>query len=123
MPYSINRIQVSKGDKVVSLDWTYDNGRGRRNNSWNLWKPYGNLPLKDCTEGVLLTWLQEQFPEGTTADLDRCIDEDNARKQARAAESDYTPHPSGPPTPVPMPVPDVPDLPVTADVKVKSKKK
>ena len=68
-------------------------------------------------------WLLEQFPENTTAKLDRCIDEDNARKQARAAESDYTPHPSGPPTPVPMPVPDVPDLPVTADVKVKSKKK
>ena len=123
MPYSISNIVVSSnGDKVVAVDWIYDNGKGKRGNRWDLDRPYGDTPLKDCTTEVLTGWLLEQFPENTTTDLDRCIDEDIARRAEEASESNFMPHPDGPPTPVTQEI-DVPDLPETADVKVKSKRK
>ena len=90
MPYSISNIKVSNGDKVVSVDWTYSNGKGQRGNTWQLAKPYGNTPLKSCTETVLVGWLEEQFPEGTKEGLDRCIDQDNARKELEASIDTYT---------------------------------
>ena len=90
MPYSISSIQVSNADKVVSVDWTYNNGKGQRGNTWELAQPYGETPLKDCTESVLIGWLEEQFPENTTADLDRCIDDDNARAALEASVNTYT---------------------------------
>ena len=90
MPYSIDRIKVSNADKVVSIDWVYDNGKGKRGNTWELKKPYGDTPLTDCTEPVLLGWLEEQFPENTTADLDRIIDEVNASTEFAAGIETYT---------------------------------
>ena len=90
MPYSINSIKVSNADKVVAINWKYNNGKGQRGNTWELKKPYGDTPLKDCTEAVLIGWLEEQFPEGTTADLDRCIDQDIARKELEASIDTYT---------------------------------
>ena len=123
MPYSISNIVVSSnGDKVVAIDWTYTNAKGQRDNRWPLDRPYGNTPLRDCTTEVLIGWLEEQFPEGTTAGLDRLIDEDIAREAEKASESSYMPHPDGPPTPVTQEI-DVPDLPVNADVAPTSKSK
>ena len=90
MPYSISSIQVSNADKVVAINWTYDNGKGQRGSTWKLEQPYGDTPLEDCTETVLIGWLEEQFPEGTTADLDRVIDEDNARREQEASIGTYT---------------------------------
>jgi len=90
MPYSISNIQVSNGDKVVSIDWTYNNGKGQRGNNWKLQQPYGDIPLDSCTEQVLIGWLEAQFPENTTADLDRIIDEDIARRDLEASIDNYT---------------------------------
>ena len=90
MPYSISSIQVSNADKVVTINWTYDNGKGQRGSTWKLEQPYGDTPLEDCTESVLIGWLEEQFPEGTTDDLDRVIDEDNARKELQDSIGTYT---------------------------------
>ena len=90
MPYSISNIKVSNADKVVAINWTYDNGKGQRGSTWKLEQPYGETPLEDCTESVLIGWLEEQFPEGTTADLDRVIDEDNARRELEASIGTYT---------------------------------
>ena len=127
MPLTISNIVVtSEGDKVVAVDWTYSNDDGKRSNRWKLEQPYGDVPLKDCTEGVLLGWLNEQWPEGTIASLDRVIAEDKARREFEATESNYQPHDAGPPTPVTMPAPvampaPVPDEPVKAVAKSKKK--
>ena len=90
MPYSISNIQVSNADKVVAINWKYNNGKGERGNTWKLAQPYGDIPLKECTESVLIGWLEEQFPENTTADLDRLIDNDIARKELEASIDTYT---------------------------------
>ena len=109
MTLSITNIVVtSEGDKVVALDWIYSNAEGQRGNRWELERPYGDTPLKDCTEGVLTNWLSEQWPDNTIADLDRVIAEDKARRELEATESDYKPHTDGPPTPVTQEI-DVPD--------------
>lgn len=97
MTLSISNIVVtSEGDKVVAVDWTYTNADGQRGNRWKLHQPYGNTPLTDCTEEVLRTWLNEQWPENTIASLDRTIAEDKARREQEATLNDYTVSDSAP---------------------------
>ena len=119
MPFSVSEIIVSDtADKVVALNWSYENADGKLSNQWKLAQPYGDTPLKDCTEAILVKWLEEQLPN-TTEDFDKQIADVKARQAFSETLKPFTPHPAGPPTPVVMPVPDVPDLPVTADVKTK----
>ena len=128
MPFSISEIIVSDtADKVVALNWSYENADGKLSDYWKLEQPYGDTPLKDCTEAVMLKWLEEQIPN-TAEDFDKRIAEAKARQQYNETLKPYTPHPDGPPTPVTQEI-DVPDLPETADVQspakadLKSKKK
>ena len=128
MPFSISEIIVSDtADKVVALNWAYENADGKLSNQWKLAQPYGDTPLKDCTEAVLVKWLEEQLPN-TTEDFDKQIADVKARQAFNETLKPYTPHDDGPPTPVVMPAP-VPDLPETADVQspatadLKSKRK
>jgi len=73
MSFSISEIIVSDtADKVVALNWAYENADGKLSNQWKLLAPYGDTPLKDCTESVLVGWLEEQIPN-TTSELDRQI--------------------------------------------------
>ena len=128
MPFSISEIIVSDtADKVVALNWSYENADGKLSNQWKLAQPYGDTPLKDCTEAVLVKWLEEQIPN-TTADFDKQIADVKARQAFSETLKPYTPHPDGPPTPVTQEI-VVPDLPETADVQspatadLKSKRK
>ena len=108
MPFSISEIIVSDAaDKVVALSWAYENADGKLSNQWKLAQPYGDTPLKDCTEAVLLKWLEEQLPN-TAEDFDKQIAEVKARQAFNETLKPYTPHNDGPPTPVVMPAP-VPD--------------
>ena len=123
MPFAISKIVVcDTSKKVIAIDWSYSNADGKVGNQWKLQQPYGDTPLATCTDSVLLGWLEEQLPN-TPEDFDRQIADNKARAELQETLRDYTPHPSGPPTPVVMPVPDVPNLPVNADVKTKAKKK
>ena len=80
-------------------------------------QPYGDTPLKDCTEAILVGWLEEQLPN-TTAEFDRQIANAKARREFSQTLKPYTPHPDGPPTPVTQEI----EVPATADLKNKRKK-
>ena len=128
MSFSISEIIVSDtADKVVALNWSYENADGKLSNQWKLAQPYGDTPLKDCTEAVLVKWLEEQLPN-TTEDFDKQIAAVKARQAFNETLKPYTPHNDGPPTPVTQEI-VVPELPETADVQspatadVKSKRK
>ena len=128
MPFSVSEIIVSDtADKVVALNWSYENADGRVSNEWKLAQPYGDTPLKDCTEAVLVKWLEEQLPN-TTEDFDKQIADAKAQQEFNETLKPYTPHNDGPPTPVTQEI-VVPDLPETADVQspatadLKSKRK
>lgn len=128
MPFSVSEIIVSDtADKVVALNWSYENADGKLSNQWKLAQPYGDTPLKDCTEAILVKWLEEQLPN-TTEDFDKQIADAKARQAFSETLKPYTPHNDGPPTPVTQEI-VVPDLPETADVQspatadLKSKRK
>jgi len=128
MPFSVSEIIVSDtADKVVALNWSYENADGKLSNQWKLAQPYGDTPLKDCTEAILVKWLEEQIPN-TAADFDKQIADAKARQAFNETLKPYTPHEDGPPTPVTQEI-VVPDLPETADVQspatadLKSKRK
>ena len=121
MPFSISKIIVSDtADKVVALCWSYENADGKLSNQWKLAQPYGDTPLKDCTEAILVKWLEEQIPN-TAEDFDKQIANAKAQQEFNETLKPYTPHPDGPPTPITEEI-DVPDLPETADLKSKRKK-
>lgn len=123
--YSIkNFIVTDQGDKITAVDWLYTCPDGTRGHRFKLAEPYGTTPLKDCTESVVVAWLEEQLPEGTTADLDRYLAAEKQKAQAEATLHVYTPHEDGPPTPVVLPAPEesTEEL-VTADIKPKRGKK
>ena len=114
MPFSISQIIVSDTtDKVIALDWSYENSDGKLSNQWRLAQPYGDTPLKDCTESILVGWLEEQLPN-TVAEFDRQIANAKAQQEFANTLKPYTPHPDGPPTPVTQEI-VVPDLPETAE--------
>ena len=116
MSFSISEIIVSDtADKVVALNWSYENADGKLSNQWKLAQPYGDTPLKDCTQAVLVKWLEEQIPN-TAADFDKQIADVKARQAFNETLKPYTPHNDGPPTPVTQEI-VVPELPETADVQ------
>ena len=100
MPFSVSEIIVcDTTQKVVALNWSYENADGKVGNQWQLSQPYGDTPLASCTEGVLVQWLQEQLPN-TTEDFDKQIADNKARAELEQTLQPFTPHPAGPPTPV-----------------------
>ena len=120
--YSIkNFIVTDQGDKITAVDWIYTCPDGTRGHRFQLAEPYGTTPLKDCTESVVVAWLEEQLPEGTTAELDRYLAAEKQKKQKEATLHSYTPHEDGPPTPVTQEI-VVPEEPETADVTPKKKR-
>ena len=122
MPFSVSEIVVcDTNQKVVALNWCYENADGKLSNQWKLQQPYGDVPLNNCTEAVVVKWLEEQLPN-TTEDFDKQIAANKARAELQQSLRDYTPHESGPPTPVTMPVPDS-ELPATADIQPEAKPK
>ena len=116
MSFSVSEIIVcDTTQKVVALNWAYENADGKLSNQWKLSEPYGDTPLNDCTDAVLLGWLQEQLPN-TTAEFDRQISAAKEAKEFEETLKGYTPHPDGPPTPITQEI-DVPDGPDTQEVE------
>ena len=100
MPFSISDIIVCDStQKVVALNWSYENDDGKLCDQWKLDQPYGDTPLTDCTDAVLLGWLQEQLPT-KSAEYDRQLAAAKERKEFNQTLKAYMPHPDGPPTPV-----------------------
>ena len=117
MPFSVSEITVSDtADKVVALSWVYTNDDGEISSQWVLAQPYGDTPLKDCTESVLVSWLEEQLPDTAVTEFDKRIADAKASQEFSETLKPYTPHNDGPPTPVTQEI-VVPDLPETADVQ------
>ena len=108
MSFSISEITVcDTTQKVIALNWSYENADGKLSSQWKLSQPYGDTPLNDCTDAVLLSWLQEQLPN-TTAEFDRQLAAEKEAKEFDETLKGYTPHPDGPPTPITQEI-DVPD--------------
>ncbi len=104
MPFSISEIiACDTTQKVVALNWTYENADGKLSNQWKLLEPYGDVPLANCTESVLVGFLLEQLPN-TSADFDAQIAAAKEQAEFECTLKGYTPSPDGPP--VPMPGPD-----------------
>ena len=126
MTFSVSQIVVCETtQKVVALDWAYENDDGRLSNQWRLLEPYGEEPLASCTEAVLVKWLTEQLPN-TAAQLDAQISAAKAQHELEQSLRGYDAHVDGPPTPITQEI-DVPDLPEAPEVpevkKTKAKKK
>ena len=104
MSYSISDIIVCEAtQKVVALNWSYENADGKLSNQWRLEDPYGDVPLASCTDSVLVDFLLKQLPN-TSADFDEQIAAAKKQAEFECSLKGYTPSPDGPP--VPMPVPD-----------------
>ena len=133
MPYSISEIIVSNTtEKVIALNWAYENPDGKISNQWRLMEPYGDTPLASCTEEVLVGWLTAQLPNDSS-DFDQQIA--NAKEQQEFAKTlaPYQPHPAGPPTPIAAEIEqpggtqepeqvEEPEKPVAKSSKAKAKK-
>ena len=120
MPFSVSELVVcDTNKKVVALNWSYENADGKLSNQWKLQQPYGDVPLNNCTEAVVVKWLEEQLPN-TPEDFDKQIADAKARAELQQSLRDYTPHESGPPTPVTQEI-DAPDLPEVKTAKAKKK--
>ena len=104
------RGNVTYDQNVVALNWSYSTADGTLSNQHVLQKPYGETPFGDVTEGMAVTWLEEQL-ENTTEEFDAAIAERKAAAEYEETLAPYIPNPSGPPTPVPSP-PEVADEPV-----------
>ena len=91
MSFSISEIIVSDtADKVVALNWAYENADGKLSNQWKLQEPYGNTPLASVTEEIAIGWLVEQLPEGEEEALAACIAADAERAAYQAQCVPYT---------------------------------
>ena len=104
MPFSVSTMIVDGNENVVELSWTYTNAEGSISNRLKLLQPYGRIPLKDVTTEVAVEWLTEQMVN-TPEQYDAAIAKRKADSEYAKTLEPYAPHPSGPPTPVPMPVP------------------
>jgi len=118
MPFSISEIVVcDTTQEVIALNWAYENADGKLSNQWKLQEPYGDTPLANCTDSVLIQWLTEQLPN-TTAEFDLQIANAKAQHEFDSTLHPYVPHPDGPPTPVTQDIVNPP-----ATVKSAKKKK
>jgi hypothetical protein len=103
MSFSISQIIVcDTTNKVVALNWSYENADGKLSNQWTLEKPYGDLPLASCTEAVLLGFLMEQLPN-TSSEFDMQIAAAKEQAEFEQTLQEFIPHSDGPPTPMPVP--------------------
>lgn len=98
MAFSIFRMIADSDQNVVALDWVYSNEDGSVTNQHVLEQPYGTTPLDEVTEGLAITWLEEQL-QNTPAEFDAAIAERKAAVEYEKTLSAYTPQPEGPPTP------------------------
>ena len=99
MSFTVTKMIVSGGDKVVALDWAYTNEVGSVCNYYNLPEPYGDVPLSDCTQELMLEWLTAG--EGMDASTyDAYISRRKQMEEEQAAISEYKPQPKAAPTKV-----------------------
>jgi hypothetical protein len=106
MTFSVSELIVDSDQNVTALLWRYTNSDGSLGGTWTLEKPYGSTPLANVTEAKSVDWLKEQLPNTTEQ-----FDEQLAASKAEAAYEEtlipYRPNPSGPPTPMPVPVEEI----------------
>ena len=103
MPFSISRMIADGDRKVVALDWAYSNADGTLSNQHILQKPYGDTSFADVTEEVAVGWLTEQL-SNTPEEFDAASAERKAAVEYEQTLAPYEPNPSGPPTPITVPV-------------------
>ena len=125
--YSVTRLTVDADNNIVDLFWRYENYGESVSNTLRLATPYGNKPLNDCTEPVLVSWVVEQL-SNTSEQLDTYLADRKARREYEQSLTDFVPHalrgptedkpsaetPSTLPIPIPEPEPE-PEAPVTME--------
>ena len=103
--YSITGMMVDGNDKVVSLNWCYENADGKLSNTHVLHTPEGDVAIAQVTEQVAIGWLTSQLAN-TAEEFDAAIA--NAKQQAeyQATFVPYTLNEQGnfsaPPSPAPV---------------------
>ena len=120
MSFSISQMIVAEGtQKVVALNWAYSNSDGTLSNQHKLAEPYGETPLAQCTEELMIEWLESQL-QNTSAEFDAAIQQ---RKEQVAFEATLAPYEAqvkaAPTKIVPAEPEQEPESPVTADIKSK----
>lgn len=89
MAFSITSFTADANNKVVSVDWQYSNDDGAINNTHVLATPAGDFLLEAVTEGVLISWLNDQL-ENTEADFDAAIAAAKAQYEYESGFTRYT---------------------------------
>jgi hypothetical protein len=105
MTFSISRMIADSDQNVVALDWAYSNADGTLSNQHILHKPYGDTGFADVTEEVAIGWLEEQLAN-TPEEFSAAIAKRKEEAEYEQTLAPYEPHPSGPPTPITMSIPD-----------------
>ena len=115
---------IVDGDKnVVSINWAYSNAEGILSNQLKLAQPYGKVALAKVDEELAISWLEDQL-QNTAEEFDAAIAKRKAEAEYDQTLMPYQPNPSGPPTPITMPILDEDIEQVTAaTTKTKKAKK
>lgn len=89
MAFSITGFIADADKKIVSVDWQYSNADGSINDTHVLATPAGDFLLEAVTEGVLVSWINDQL-ENTEAEFDAAIAEAKARLEYESGFTRYT---------------------------------
>jgi len=126
--FSVASLTVDADDNIFSVDWNYTNDDETYYDTLRLAKPYGDRPLAECTELVLVTWVKHQIDQ-TSEELDAYLAGRKARREYNQSLQSYVPHklrgptkdiPLEQPSTLPAPLPDEPsaECPVTLPAPV-----
>ena len=126
--FSVTRLTVDADDNIIDVDWNYTNDGELYYDTLRLAKPYGDRPLAECTEPVLVAWVKQQI-ETTSEQLDAYLANRKAQREYSQSLQSYVPHklrgptkdiPLEQPSTLPAPLPDEPsaECPVTLPAPV-----
>ena len=92
--FSITKMTVDGNNKVVSLDWCYENADGKYSDTHTLHTPEGNVPIALVTNDVALGWLTSQLGN-TSEEFDAYLAELKAQVAYQETFCEYLPNDQG----------------------------
>ena len=105
-------MTVNSDEKVIAMDWVYQNEVGKLARQHKMLEPYGGDPLSSVTTEKALGWLNEQLTN-TPEEFDALIAQRQEAIEHEESLSEYTTHRATAPTKVvpPEPEPDPEPIP------------
>ena len=105
MGFSITQMVVNSDEKVIAMNWVYQNEVGRLARQHQMHEPYGGDPLASVTTEKALGWLHSQLTN-TPEEFDALIAERQKMIEYEESLSTYTTHRATAPTKVVPPEPE-----------------